>query len=134
MRTENFAGAGRNSPVMQCETGILGGHSVRPSRRLIDTTLNAILILSNTDRIKTHEPGLHRFRFTLGPKSGLARDQRFFTVCRMPDRLSKLASVECANHAPEADMDRATAFSGFWLLRVWLAVQAHGIAQRRIFR
>jgi hypothetical protein len=55
MRTENLAGAGRNSPVMQCETGILGGHSMKPSRRLINTTLDAILILSNTDRIKTHD-------------------------------------------------------------------------------
>jgi hypothetical protein len=64
MRTENLAGAGRNSPVMYCETGILGGHYVRPSRRHINSTLDAILILSNTDRIKTHEPGLHRFRFT----------------------------------------------------------------------
>jgi hypothetical protein len=26
MGTENFARAGRNSPVMQCETGILKGH------------------------------------------------------------------------------------------------------------
>jgi hypothetical protein len=55
-------------------------------------------------------------------------------VCRMPDRLFKLASVESANHEPEAGMDRATAFSWFWLLRVRLAVQTFGIAQRRIFR
>jgi hypothetical protein len=63
MRTENLGGAGRNSPALHCETGILGRLCEALFERPIKTMLDAILILSNTDRIKAHEPGPHRFRF-----------------------------------------------------------------------
>src|ERR1017187_5237867 len=59
-----LANLGMNSPVMGRETGSLVGHRDPPSRRRTNTMLDTALMLSNTDRFKTHQrnPHLKRFR------------------------------------------------------------------------
>jgi hypothetical protein len=91
---------------------------VRLSRRLINTKLDAILVLSNTDRFTTHET-LGRFHYLKrGPETGqrrtrgrvarahtCAHEQRFSSGRSMPDRPSQLAPVAFARHEKEAGMD-----------------------------